>query len=206
MRREAKPDQENQARTSLAHKEPREDWQGVGKLSTGLQWGGLIGRGLAGSMQKQWLTLQLLRETKPHVAQPRKASEVCLFLPCLPDSYVQPFPHTKGFRGKVSLGSFSKHVKWFWNSLKTLCVLRGHNCFEIPCRHLAFSAIPAKGGATVFVPASAGACAVGLTGRPPVEVWQESRELEQESWLFCLFLTVLLYEVYLSKGDWQYYD
>ena len=37
MRTEAKPERENQASTSFAHKEPREDWQGVRKLSTGLQ-------------------------------------------------------------------------------------------------------------------------------------------------------------------------
>lgn len=37
MRWEAKPAQESQARTSLAHKEPRKDWQRVGKLSTSLQ-------------------------------------------------------------------------------------------------------------------------------------------------------------------------
>lgn len=99
MRREAKPVQESQAKASLAHKEPREDWQGVRKLSTGLQ--GLVGRGLVGNMQKRWLALQLDCDSgkQNHMwsSGGRRLRFDFFFMAGLTPTSSH-LPHTKGFR------------------------------------------------------------------------------------------------------------
>lgn len=182
MRRKEKAVPQSWASASLIHKEPRKGWQGVGKLSTGLQWGGLLGRGLAGSIQRQGsLTVQLHcgSENQNHMwPSPRRHLRFAsFFLACLtPISSHHSPPLTKDFRA-VSLGSHSKHVKWFWNSLKTLRVLRVHKRFEISYKHLVFLAIPPKRGAShcSLEPTSQEACAVDSTVHPLVELWHESQ-------------------------------
>lgn len=148
-----------------------------------------------------------LWEPKPHVVQPRKAAEICLFLSCRPDSYTQP--------------SFSPSHKRLQGIFSRKLLKACKNDFETVWRHSMFSefTIALKFLASISSVLCltrlpwlhfSGDMRSGLHWSPSygTDLRQESQEREDESWplWYFRFPIVLLYGVYLNKDNLQYYD